>query len=81
MYRETPDNQYDSGWRFFTGEEDQRYADDPSNFAIYALSTIAEIDPSVVPYLDLPAPCAFERRRDDQPFQEAVDFNFRPEDQ
>jgi len=61
MYRETPDSKNDSGWRFFSGTEDQAYSDDPTNFAICALTTIAEIDPDVVGYLDTPAPCAFEK--------------------
>ena len=80
MYREAPDNQPDSGWRFFSGNEDQEFADLPSNFAIYALNTIAEIDPDIVPFLSSPAPCAFERRRDDQPFSEVRGFNFKPEE-
>ena len=80
MYRETPDNEHDSGWRFFSGDEDQEFADQPSNFAIYALSTIAEIDPEIVPLLSSPPPCAFERGQDGQPFSEARGFNFQPEE-
>lgn len=79
MYRERPDNDYDSGWRFFSGAEDQAYVDDPSNLAIYALTTIAEIDPDVVPFLNFPPPCAFEREQGDEPFHEAHGFQFRPE--
>jgi hypothetical protein len=33
-----------------------------------------------VPFLSSPAPCAFERRRDDQPFSEVRGFNFKPEE-
>src|SRR5215831_15426900 len=29
MYREEPDNELDSGWRFFAGSESQEYCDDP----------------------------------------------------
>jgi hypothetical protein len=36
MYRELPDNEYDSGWRFFNGSEDQAYADEPGNLLICA---------------------------------------------
>ena len=79
MYREHPDNVYDSGWRFFSGTEDQAYVDHPSNLAIYALTTIAEIDPDVVPFLKFPPPCAFEREQEDEPFHEALGFQFRPE--
>ena len=61
MYREKPDRPEDSGWRFFSGDEDQAYVDDPSHTAIYTLNTIANYDPDIIPYLDCPAPCAFER--------------------
>jgi hypothetical protein len=43
-YREDPDNAHDSGWRFFSGDESQEYADDPKNFAIYDINTIANYD-------------------------------------
>jgi hypothetical protein len=45
MYRELPDNDIDSGWRFFSGEETQEFADDPANFALYDVNTIANCDP------------------------------------
>jgi hypothetical protein len=32
IYRELPDDDIDSGWRFFSGEDTQEYADDPANF-------------------------------------------------
>jgi hypothetical protein len=79
MYREKPDRNSDGGWRFLSGTEDQAYSDDPVNFAICALATIAEIDPDVAGYLDTPAPCAFERARDDEPFQRSRNYHFEPE--
>jgi hypothetical protein len=61
MYRVAPDNELDSGWRFFAGDESQDYADDPKNWAIYDANTIANYDPDIIPYLETPAPCAFEK--------------------
>jgi len=61
MYRDPPEHSIDSGWRFFSGEETQEYADDASNFEIYDVNTIANYDPDIVPYLDAPAYSAFER--------------------
>jgi len=61
MYREEPDNENDSGWRVFSGEETQQYADDPTNFAMYNASTIVGIDPSITELLGTPAPAVFER--------------------
>lgn len=61
MYREPPRDEVDSGWAFFSGEETQEYADDPSNFAVYDVNTIANYDPGIIPHLDAPAYSAFER--------------------
>jgi hypothetical protein len=61
MYREEPDSELDSGWRFFAGAETQAYADEPSNFALYDINTVANYDPDVVPLLDAPVGSAFER--------------------
>lgn len=61
MYREEPDNPNDSGWRVFSGEESQDYADNPENFAMYNASTIIRIDPSITSLLSAPAPVAYER--------------------
>ena len=62
MYREKPDREEDSGWRFFAGDESQEFTDDPGNFAIYAVNTIANYDPEIIPLLESPAGSAFERR-------------------
>jgi hypothetical protein len=34
MYREAPDSESDSGWRFFSGDETQEYLDDPDNLVL-----------------------------------------------
>ena len=51
----------DSGRRFFSGEETQEYADDPANFSLYDVNTMANYDPQIVAHLDAPAFSAFER--------------------
>ena len=61
MYRELPDNDVDSGWRFFSGDESQEYADDATNFALYDVNTVANYDPDIVPLLGAPTGSAFER--------------------
>ncbi|MBR0839766.1 DUF2185 domain-containing protein [Bradyrhizobium liaoningense] len=68
MYREPPDNAADSGWRFFSGEESQDFADDPKNFEIYDVNTIANYDPDIIPFLDAPEFSAFERESELSPF-------------
>ena len=62
MYRDeawTKEGSVDSGWRFFAGDETPEYMDDDSNIDMYAVNTIANYDPDVIPFLDTPAPCAF----------------------
>jgi hypothetical protein len=61
MYRDEPDNDIDSGWRFFSGDESQDYADDLTNTAIYDVNTICNYDPAIIPLLPTPAGCAFGR--------------------
>ena len=60
-YREQPDGDWDSGWRFTAGDESEAYMDDPNNAGIYKLNTICNDDPDIVPLLITPAPCGFER--------------------
>lgn len=61
MYREQPDKDVDSGWRFFAGDESQEYADTPDHFAIYEVNTICNYDPAIIPFLDSPVGSAFGR--------------------
>ena len=61
LYREAPDNSTDSGWRVFSGTEDQDFADNPANFAMYNASTIVAWHPDVAPLLAYEYPAAFER--------------------
>ena len=60
-YREKADGDWDSGWRFTAGDESNEYMDDPNNAGIYKLNTICNDDPDIIPLLNTPAPCAFER--------------------
>jgi hypothetical protein len=61
MYREAPDNPTDSGWRFFSGAESQDFSDDPANFEICDVNTIANYDRSIVPLLDEAAGSAWAK--------------------
>ena len=60
-YREKPDGDWGSGWRFTAGDESDEYMDDPNNAGIYGLNSICNDDPDIIPLLNTPAPCAFER--------------------
>jgi len=77
MFREKPDTEQDSGWRFFSGTESQEYADDPSHTMIYEVNTIANYDPAIIALLDSPVGSAFERRG---LFKKFVAVPFEPPD-
>ena len=61
MYREQAEDDSDSGWRFFSGEETQEYADDPENFGIYDVNTIANYDQDIIPYISAPVGSEYVR--------------------
>lgn len=61
MYREDPNFEKDSGWRFFSGTETQDYVDDPNNLMIYDVNTIANYDKAIIPFLTLEIGSELER--------------------
>src|ERR1700704_2850881 len=71
-YREQPDHESDSGWRFFAGDETQEYADNPNNFAIYDVNTIANYDRDIIALLDELGPAEFERAGPGQPLRKVT---------
>ena len=73
MYREEPDFDVDSGWRFLAGVESQKYLEKPDNLAIYDVNTIANDDPEIIPFLQAPIGSAFERHAGSGKFVEAKD--------
>jgi hypothetical protein len=70
MYREEPDNDIDSGWRFTAGRESEEYMDNPDNHGIYDVNTIANYDPEIIPFLDARPGSALERDRGSGKFVE-----------
>ena len=61
MYREAAAHDADTGWRFLAGDESDAYMADSSNHSIYAVNTIANYDPAIIPLLESPEGRAFER--------------------
>ncbi|GHU52948.1 hypothetical protein AGMMS49975_09860 [Clostridia bacterium] len=78
MYREKGKSG-DSGWRFFCGDENQDYADNPDNIALYDIQTILDIDKSVLPYLQSAIGAAYERGNDNGAFKMSADYDFDAE--
>ena len=73
MYREQPVRAEDSGWCFFSGDEQQDYIDNPAHTGVYAVNTAANYDPDIIPYLETPAPCAFEKISDSHKYRRVDD--------
>lgn len=61
MYREEPQDENDSGWRFIAGDETQDYIDDPLNSMIFEVNVIANYDPAIIPFLRKPVGSELER--------------------
>ena len=62
MWRVEPAEGYpDSGWRFSAGDEDETYMNDPTKHAVFALNTLCNYDPSVIPYLHAPVGSGWAR--------------------
>lgn len=75
MYHEEPDNSRDSGWRFFCGDEDDEYVNDPNHLAMYDINTILAIDKSILPYLSCAVGAAMEREDENATFVVSSEFN------
>jgi hypothetical protein len=65
MYREVPEEQEDSGWRFLSGHENEAYLDDDNNSLIVAIELIMVLDKAIVPHLLLPYGSELERQNDE----------------
>lgn len=61
MYREEPQDENDSGWRFLSGTETQQYIDEPSNSMMFEVNVVANYDPGIIPYLNRPVGTELEK--------------------
>jgi hypothetical protein len=61
VYREAPDNALDSGWRFLAGDASRAYTDNPKNFELCDVNTVANYDRDILPMLESDPGCAFAR--------------------
>jgi hypothetical protein len=52
LYREAPDNDQDSGWRLFVGDETEAETADPDNILVQALGFLVDRWPELRPVLD-----------------------------
>lgn len=64
LYREAPDYEDDSGWRFTTGAESDEYMDDSNNSSYVSLGAVLREDDSVIDILEYESGVAFVRNKD-----------------
>ena len=73
MYRESPIEEEDSGWRFLSGQEDQDYLDESENSRFIGLNTMANMDRMIIPHLNLKKGTELEREKEGDEFVELVE--------
>lgn len=61
MYRESPSNEDDSGWRFLCGDESDSYMATTQNHRAVPLNTMANYDTAIIPYLEWPIGTGLQR--------------------
>ncbi len=61
LYREDPDYDDDSGWRFTAGDETDEYRDDASNCSYVSLGAVLGQDDSILSLLERESGAAFAR--------------------
>jgi len=74
MYREEPINEVDGGWRYMSGYESDEFMDRAENHGFHDVNTIANYDPSIIPFLDMPVGSVFEKGENSDHFVEVTDW-------
>ncbi len=70
MYRESPMDEIDTGWRLFSGDESDIYLKSSDNFEIYDINTVVNYYRDILDKLNCPIGSAFERNADTGQFEE-----------
>ena len=73
LYREEPDNEKDSGWRFTANDESDEYMDNSKNIAFVSVGLVLSKDDSIIDLLDAPVGASFVRDTRTQAFLPLVD--------
>ncbi len=74
-YREKPDREQDSGWRFFTGHEDDEYTNNPNNTVLKEVGWLLDIEPTLDEFIREPAGAVYERRTKEQEWYKVTDWS------
>lgn len=69
MYREEPEDEDDSGWRFLSGLETDEYLENVQHFMMFDVNYIANIDKAIIPYLKHKKGTELEREENSDTFK------------
>ncbi len=75
LYRDEPDAPGDSGWRVFSGAEDEAFVEEPSNFVEIPLGELVRLDPAVETVLAAEVGSCWEWDEAAQGFRPVRDFD------
>ncbi|WP_256011784.1 immunity protein Imm33 domain-containing protein [Desertivirga xinjiangensis] len=75
LYRETADEKEDSGWRMFSGLEDDEYANNPENITIMNVGYLLDKDPTLSIPLKSEKGAVYEREDIDKPWKAVDDWH------
>jgi hypothetical protein len=65
LVRDAAANPQDNGWRFFSAIDDEAYLADPANLQVASFTSVAAVEPAIIPILFLPEGTDLELVRDD----------------
>ncbi len=71
-YRDYPETNIDSGWRFLYGDEDEDYLDNPTNSEAIYPEDILSINPALEVILSAPINMEFEWNDESQSYEEII---------
>lgn len=75
MYKTVPEHLNDTGWRLFTGYEDEAFlADEQINMIPISLERLVKIDDSLSPLLDYNAGTVWERHPESDGWERVYDY-------
>ncbi|QYR24157.1 DUF2185 domain-containing protein [Paenibacillus sp. sptzw28] len=76
IMRDTPRDDIDTGWTFFTGYESEDANGDSDNFQVVSLGAVLNMDDSIIDLLDDEPLCAYERNIKNNKFYKVHDYDW-----
>ncbi len=73
-FRLEPNNEADTGWVFWSGEEDQDFIDDSSNTLVCPLFSFIDMDSTLLDVIRNPVSTAWERNHVGDEWREVEDY-------